>query len=87
MNAQVREYADGILTAIEQPLLTDDEAQTLPDVMDTVQIYRALASVINARSFPGDGIDKLNAYAVLHGVDYTGKREFSNNIFIGAVLE
>lgn len=87
MNEQVREYTDGILTAIEQPLLTDDEAQELPSVMDTTQIYQALARIINQRSFPGDGIDKLNAYAVLHGVDYTGKREFSNNIFIGAVLE
>lgn len=87
MNDEIRIFADGILQAIGQPLLTDEEAAALPPEMDDVKIYQALADVINNRAFPDDGIAKLNAYAVIHDVDYTGKRKVTNNIFIGTALE
>lgn len=86
MNDEIRVFADGILTAIGQPLLTDVEAQALPSEMDDVKIYQALADIINSREFPDDGIAKLNAYAVLHDVDFSAKRKVFNNIFIGAEL-
>ena len=84
---EIRIFADGILRAIGQPLLTDAEATRLPQVMDDVEIYKTLSDIINDREFPDDGIAKLNAYAVLHDVDFSGKREINNNIFIGAALE
>lgn len=91
--AEIRIFADGILTAIGQPTLTDVEAVALPAVIgeepsdeELVMIYRALADVINAREYPDDGIKKLNAYAILHDVDYSAERKVHNNIFIGAGL-
>lgn len=87
MTEKIREFADGILNAIEQPALTDAEATKLPDNMDEVEIYKALADVINDREFPDNGIAKLNAYAVLHDVDFSAERTVHNNIFIGTTLE
>lgn len=87
MNNEIRIFADGILNAIGQPLLTDAEAARLPKVKDEVEIYQALSDIINEREFPEDGIAKLNAYAVLHNVDFSAKREVHNNIFIGASIE
>lgn len=87
MNDEIRVFADGILTAIGQPLLTDVEAVALPSEMDEVKIYQALANIINDRNLPDGGIEKLNAYAVIQGVDFSGKRKVFNNIFIGAPLE
>lgn len=91
---EIRIFSDGILTAIGQPNLTDSEAVALPAVIgdeptdeELVGIYKALADIINAREFPDDGIKKLNAYAILHDVDYSGERKVHNNIFIGAGLE
>lgn len=91
---EIRIFSDGILTAIGQPNLTNAEAVALPAVIgdeptdeELVEIYKALANIINAREFPDDGIQKLNAYAILHNVDYTGERKVHNNIFIGAGLE
>ena len=91
---EIRIFSDGILTAIGQPNLTNAESVALPAVIgdeptddDLVEIYKALANIINAREFPDDGIKKLNAYAVLHDVDYTGERKVHNTIFIGASLE
>lgn len=91
---EIRIFTDGILTAIGQPNLTDSEAVALPAVVgdeptdeELVEIYKALADIINAREFPDDAIQKLNAYAVLHDVDFSGKRKVHNNIFIGASLE
>ena len=91
---EIRIFSDGILTAIGQPNLTNAESVALPAVIgdeptddDLVEIYKALANIINAREFPDDGIEKLNAYAILHNVDYTGERKVHNNIFIGAGLE
>lgn len=91
---EIRIFTDGILTAIGQPNLTDSESVALPAVIgdeptdeELVEIYKALADIINAREFPDDGIQKLNAYAVLHDVDFSGKRKVHNNIFIGASLE
>lgn len=91
---EIRIFSDGILTAIGQPNLTNAESVALPAVIgdeptddDLVEIYKALANIINAREFPDDGIEKLNAYAILHNVDYTGERKVHNNIFIGASLE
>lgn len=86
MNNEIRIFADGILTAIGQPLLTDAEAVALPSEMDEVKVYQALADIINNREFPDDGIAKLNAYAVLHNVDFKADRKVFNNIFIGAEL-
>lgn len=87
MDNEIRVFADGILNAIGQPLLTDVEAAALPQEMDDVKIYRALADIINNREFPDDGIAKLNAYAVIQGVNFSGERKVFNNIFIGASLE
>lgn len=87
MDNEIRVFADGILNAIGQPLLTDVEADALPQEMDDVKIYRALADIINNREFPDDGIAKLNAYAVIQGVNFSGERKVFNNIFIGASLE
>lgn len=91
---EIRIFSDGILTAIGQPNLTDSEAAALPAVIgdeptdeELVEIYRALEAIINAREFPDNGIEKLNAYAVLKGVDFSGQRKVHNNIFIGATLE
>lgn len=91
---EIRIFSDGILTAIGQATLTDVEASALPAVIgdeptdeELQEIYRALANIINAREFPDDGINKLNAYAVLHDVDFSGERKVHNNIFIGASLE
>ena len=86
MNDEIRIFADGILTAIGQPLLTDAEAVALPSEMDEVKVYQALADIINNREFPDDGIAKLNAYAVLHNVDFKADRKVFNNIFSGAEL-
>lgn len=86
MNDEIRIFADGILTAIGQPLLTDVEADALPSEMDEVKIYQALADIINNREFPDGGIAKLNAYAVLHDVEFSAERKVFNNIFIGAEL-
>lgn len=83
----IRDFADGILQAIGQPLLTDEEAAKLPAEFNEVDIYKFIADVLNARGFPDNSIEKLNAYAVLHDVDYTGKRTVHNNIFMGAALE
>lgn len=82
-----RVFADGVLRAIGQPLLTDAEAAILPADDDVEKIYQALADIINQRHLPDDGIGKLNAYAKIHDVDFSGKRKVSNNIFIGAALE
>lgn len=88
MSDEVLDFANGILTAIGQPSLTEAEQVGLPEsVEDEVAIYQFLADVINNRSFPDDGIKKLNAYALLHGVDYTGETKRINNIFIGSALE
>lgn len=87
MTDEIRDFADGILQAIGQPLLTDSEAAALPDEMDNVKIYQALADIINGRQFPDDGIKKLNAYAVLHDVDFSSTRKVHNNIFIGGAVE
>lgn len=91
---EIRIFSDGILTAIGQPNLTNAEAVALPAVVgddptdeELVEIYKALADIINAREFPDDGIKKLNAYAILHDVDFSGERKVHNNIFIGASLE
>lgn len=91
---EIRIFTDGILTEIGQPNLTDSESVALPAVIGEIptdeelkEIYKALTNIINAREFPDDGIKKLNAYAVLHDVDYTGERKVHNNIFIGAPLE
>ena len=91
---EIRIFSDGILTAIGQPNLTNAEAVALPAVVgdeptdeELVEIYKALADIINAREFPDDGIKKLNAYAILHDVDFSGERKVNNNIFIGASLE
>lgn len=87
MTDEIRIFADGILRAIGQPLLTDAEATRLPQVMDDVEIYKTLSDIINDREFPDDGIAKLNAYAVLNDVDFSGTRKVHNNIFIGAPIE
>ena len=91
---EIRIFSVGILTAIGQPNLTNAEAVALPAVVgdeptdeELVEIYKALADIINAREFPDDGIKKLNAYAILHDVDFSGERKVHNNIFIGASLE
>lgn len=87
MKDEIRVFADGILNAIGQPLLTDAEATRLPEVMDETAVYKALADIINEREFPEDGIAKLNAYAILHNVDFSSTRKVHNNIFIGAGIE
>lgn len=87
MNEEIRNFADGILTAIGQTLTTEAEAEALPAVNDEILIYQAVAKIINDRGLPDNGIEKLNAYATLQGVDYQAERKVSNNIFIGASLE
>lgn len=87
MNTEIRDFADGILQAIGQPLLTDVEAAALPDYMDEPKVHEALAKIINGRQFPDDGIKKLNAYAVLHDVEFGALRKVNNNIFIGGAVE
>lgn len=88
MENEVVIFANGILTAIGQPALTIIEAEALPEDVDPVEpIYSALAEIINGRAFPDNGIERLNAYAVVKGVDFTGEKKVVNNIFIGARLE
>ena len=88
MSEEVLTFANNILTEIGQPSLTEVEQAGLPaSLEDESLVYQFLAGVINARAFPDDGIKKLNAYALLQGVDYSGEAKRTNNIVIGCVIE
>lgn len=88
MSEEVLAFANNILAEIGQPSLTEVEQAGLPaSLEDEVAIYQFLAGVINTRAFPDEGIKKLNAYALLQGIDYTGEAKRTNNIVIGCVIE
>ena len=79
--------ANAILFEIEQAKLTDSEAEKLPIGDTQLEMFEFLADILNLRGAEGLAIKKLNATALLNGVDFEAKKDFKSNVFIGAVLE
>ncbi len=89
----MREFLDGILTAIESESLTDDEFESVPDdLSDGVYNkanYEALKAVVQERDGVSGQLKRLNAYFVAKGLDTTGTaiRDAASQIFLGAALD
>lgn len=82
------DYADGILTAINQSTLTGTEQRLLwlkPHQTEQ-EIYDSLAWFLNKRGAQGDAVERLKAYASLSGVYVNVNKKAENNVFLGSVL-
>lgn len=84
----LREEANAVLNAIGQSSLTDAEYIVFsnPTPTEVYSFYESLAYIINRRGGEGVAIEKLNAYALLEGVDIKAKKNSFNNFFMGAPL-
>lgn len=84
----LREEANEILNEIGQSNLTDAEYIMFsnPAPTDARAFYLSLSRILNRRGGEGVAIEKLNALAVLNGVNLTLKKDSFNNIFLGAPL-
>lgn len=82
------DYADGILTAINQSTLTGTEQRLLwlkPHANEQ-EIYDSLAWLLNKRGGQGDAVARLKAYGTLSGVYVNVNKSVENNVFLGSVL-
>lgn len=84
----LREEANEVLNAIGQGNLTDAEyiVFSTPTPTDTRAFFMSISNILNRRGGEGVAIEKLNAYALLNGVDLNAKKNSFNNIFIGSPL-
>lgn len=84
----LRDEANEVLSAIGQSNLTDAEYIMFsnPIPTDARAFYLSLSSILNRRGGEGVAIEKLNAYALLNGVDLKAKKNSFNNIFMGSPL-
>lgn len=83
----VRLEADQILMSLDQATITDKEASLLIDSLELRDILFSLSSIIKSRGSEGLAVEKLNAYALLEGIELNAVHEYPSNILIGAVLE
>lgn len=84
----LREQANEVLDVIGQSTLTDAEYIMFsnPTPTDATAFYTSIANILNRRGGEGVAIEKLNAYALLNGVNLQAKKDSFNNIFLGAPL-
>lgn len=84
----LREEANAVLNAIGQSNLTEAEyiIFSTPTPTDERSFYASLSNILNRRGGEGVAIEKLNAYALLNGVDLNAKKNSFNNIFMGSPL-
>lgn len=84
----LREEANEVLSGIGQSNLTDAEyiMFSTPAPTDQRSFFMSLSNILNRRGGEGVAIEKLNAYALLNGVDLNAKKNSFNNIFMGAPL-
>lgn len=84
----LRVQANEVLEAIGQSSLTDAEYIMFsnPTPTDATSFYTSIANILNRRGGEGVAIEKLNAYALLEGVNLGAKKDSFNNIFLGAPL-
>ena len=79
--------ANRILLIIEQPTLTDEEAETLTTAEDDLEaVFKSLSSILNEREDSEGAIKKLNAYAFSQGIQLSAEKTFKSNVFLGAAL-
>ncbi len=78
--------ANRILLIIEQPTLTDEEAETLTTVDDLEAVFKSLSSILDEREDSEGAIKKLNAYAFSQGIQLSAEKTFKSNVFFGAAL-
>lgn len=79
--------ANRILIFIEQPTLTEEEAESLTTERDLESVLRSLSTILDGREDSAGAIRKLNAYAFTKGITLSAKKTFKSNVFIGASLE
>lgn len=84
----LRDEANEVLNTIGQGNLTDAEyiMFSTPTPTDARAFYTSLSNILNRRGGEGVAIEKLNAYALLNGVNLNAKKNSFNNIFMGAPL-
>ena len=84
----LRVQANEVLEAIGQSSLTDAEYIMFsnPTPTDATSFYTSLSNILNRRGGEGVAIEKLNAYALLEGINLQAKKDSFNNIFLGAPL-
>ena len=84
----LREEANEVLEVIGQSTLTDAEYIMFSNPTPTAAkaFYTSIANILNRRGGEGVAIEKLNAYALLNGVNLQAKKDSFNNIFLGAPL-
>lgn len=87
MADEIKNWANMVLTQIQQPTLTADEETLLPEINEEPLILEALAKVMNQRGATGNGFKKLRAFATLNGYEIGTKQNKRSDILIGAVLE
>lgn len=78
--------ANRILLIINQSTLTDQEKGLLTINEDLEEVFKSLASILDARVDSAGAIKKLNAYAFSQGIQLEAKKTFKSNVFLGASL-
>jgi hypothetical protein len=79
--------ANRILLIIEQPTLTEEEAEALTTAEDDLEaVFKSLSTILDGRVDSEGAIKKLNAYAFSQGIQLSETKTFKSNVFLGAPL-